>query len=96
MPPPVRNDLYKVMKPIVDGKEEVNTSRWLKAVDFTANRVGLLLCGDVSTTMRAIRNDTVPISKLTTAEKEADVLHYAMSEEYFELRKRLALAVGSQ
>ncbi len=94
MPPPVKIDLEKIMRPIVEGRVEVNTSKWLKAVDHTANRLGLLLCGDVKTAMTAIKNDAAPISKLTIPEKEAELLRYAISEEYFELRAALEVAIG--
>jgi len=95
MPPPVRVDLGKIMKPILDGRVQVNMSKWLKAVDHTANRVGLILSGDMQVAMSAIKNDAAPTSKLTTAEKEAELIKYAISDEFFEVRRRLGLAITS-
>lgn len=94
MPPPVRIDLGKIMKPVLEGRVQVNMSAWLKAIDHTANRVGLILCGDMAIAMQAIRNDAAPISKLSTAEKEAELVRYAISDEFFEVRKRLGLSIA--
>ena len=94
MPPPVKVDLGKILKPIIEGTVEVNMSRWLKAIDNTSNRVGLLLCGDVEVAMSAIKNDPTPISKLTIPEKEAELLQFAISEEFFQVRARLGLSIA--
>ncbi|MFA5623792.1 MAG: hypothetical protein WC966_01880 [Bradymonadales bacterium] len=93
MPRLIRDELQKQVTPIMRGKFDINTSHWLKAVDYTANRVALLLCGDLATALRNIRNDVAPISKLTNAEREEDLITFAMSDAYFELRQRLGVAI---
>src|SRR5690606_37485847 len=93
MPPPVKIDLGKILKPILEGKVEVNISAWLKAIDHTANRVGLILCGDVEVATTAIKNEPAPSSKLTVPEKEAELMKYAISAEFFEVRRRLGLSI---
>jgi pentatricopeptide repeat protein len=94
MPTPMKMELTKMMKPIIDGQiEPPNLSVWLRAVDYTANRIGLLLCGDLNTAIQAVRNDNRPISKLSTTEKEKDLYTFCISPEYFELRQRLGLSV---
>jgi hypothetical protein len=90
----MKMELTKFMKPIIDGAvEPPNASVWLRAVDYTANRIGLLLCGDLSTAIQAVRNDNRPISKLTTLDKERDLYAFCISPEYFELRQRLGLSI---
>ncbi len=93
MPTPVKMELNKMMRPIIEGQVEVSMSSWLRAIDFTANRIGLLLCGDLATSIQAVRNDNRPISKLSSSEKEKDLLAFAISAEYFDLRQRLGLSV---
>ncbi|MCL2324932.1 MAG: hypothetical protein FWC40_00290 [Proteobacteria bacterium] len=88
-----RTDFGKALQSLVRGETEANVSAWLKGVDLTCNRVGLLLCGDLATAIRCIKMDPRPISKLTNAEREADLLKFCMSEEYFELRARLDMTV---
>ncbi|MDX9719405.1 MAG: hypothetical protein RBU37_01565, partial [Myxococcota bacterium] len=94
MPPPIAVELHKLVKAVIEGRVEVNTSKWLKGVDYTTNRVGLLLCGDLSTAMTAIRNDATPVSKLSTSEKEIDLVQFAISDRFFELRSRLKLSIS--
>jgi hypothetical protein len=73
---------------------EVNLAEWLRGVDYTANRVGLLLCGDLITAVQAIRNDSRPISNLTNAERERDLIQFSISPEYFQARAALGVAIG--
>ncbi len=44
--------------------------------------------------MSAVKNDAAPISKLTVPEKEAELLQFAISDEYFMVRERLGLAIN--
>jgi tetratricopeptide (TPR) repeat protein len=72
-----------------------NLSEWLTAVDHSSNRFGLVLCGDLAKAASCIKNDTNPIGKATAKDKIRDMVVFSISEEYFELRKQLGLAIGA-
>lgn len=85
------------LKPIMDGKEDVNVSVWLKGVEYTCNRVGLIICGgDVEVAMQCIEYDDYHISKLDKNEIKNDLLTYSLSEAYFDIRNGLGIAYGSE
>lgn len=74
-------------------KQPLNTSLWLKGVDYTCDRAGLLMSGDFEMACICIREgDKVPsVSKLTPEERIEELTRFAMSDEYFELRQNLGL-----
>ena len=76
---------------VLDGikNKEMNVSAWLKAVDYSCDRAGLLLCADYETAVKCIRNEDIHISKLTADERIAELTKFAMSDEYFMLRTKL-------
>jgi tetratricopeptide (TPR) repeat protein len=94
MPTPMKMELTKMMRPILDAQLEVNLAEWLRGVDLTANRVALLLCGDISTAIHAVRNDNRPISSLSTADRERDLIAFSTSPNLFEARARLGLSIA--
>jgi len=94
LPPPIMIQLQKNMQQFFQSGQNPNLSAWLTAVENTANRVGLLLCGDLMTAASVIKNEQASVSKLTTKEKIKELVVFAISDEYFALRKELGLALG--
>lgn len=72
---------------------EVNLKKWAKAVNFTQDRAGLLLCGDLSVAVKILR-ERVTDEKLLSDRLRAITL-FAVSEEHFELRAHLGSALRS-
>ncbi len=72
-----------------------NLSKWLTAVDHTTSRIGLLMCGDLHKAASCIKNDAIPVGKSSIKDKIRELVLFAISEEYFELRQQLGLAIGA-
>ncbi|HTM21486.1 MAG TPA: hypothetical protein VL172_13290, partial [Kofleriaceae bacterium] len=66
---------------------------WRSATDLTANRVGLILCNDLESAARAIATEAAAMSTLSVKDRLRDLLAYAVSEEYFGVRRHLGLAI---
>jgi tetratricopeptide (TPR) repeat protein len=90
------------------GSTSWSSVRWRAVVRHTGNRAGLLLCGDLKTATRVmLRNGRDGGSSPTDPSPESlrellgsnellrDLLHYAISEEYFHLREKLGTAAAS-
>jgi hypothetical protein len=79
--------------------DEVGTSeagsrmmRWARGVELVSARVALLAVGEVSVAGELTRR--FPVGSQTTPEEQRrDLLAFSLSEEYFELRRRLGVAV---
>jgi hypothetical protein len=84
---------------------EVDLIAWYASISGTADRAGLLLCGDVTAALQLVLRDGAP--PLPRPESAADVreavrtrpdlqdlLRFAASEEHFRLRQRLRMAIA--
>lgn len=72
---------------------EVNLKKWSKAVCFTQDRAGLLLCGDLSAAVKMLRERVQDEKQL--ADRLRAITLFAISEEHFELRAHLGAALRS-
>ncbi|MBA2660875.1 MAG: tetratricopeptide repeat protein, partial [Bradymonadaceae bacterium] len=84
----------KAMRQFLASGQNPNLSDWLVHCENTAIRMGLLLCGDIHQAASCIKNDVVPIGKATPKDKIREMVLFSISDEYFELRERLGLAIG--
>ena len=81
--------------------------RWLTGVNRTADRVGLLMCGDLNAALSVLTRFSeaaggremafVPdrASLLTSDADLLDLFRFAFSEPFFQLRKKLGVTVGA-
>ena len=65
--------------------ERVNIGGWKRAIHRTADRVGLLLCGDL-TTAGVVLSALEPDAQL-------DLIDFALSQQYGALRQKLGLSL---
>jgi tetratricopeptide (TPR) repeat protein len=65
---------------------------WVKSVELTAQRAGLLLCGDVGAACARLRAETRTIADLSFEEKRGDLLAFCASERLARAREALDVA----
>ncbi len=68
-----------------------NLQRWSSAVDKTAARVGLALCQDLPTALSALRAEEPDFGPLSL-----DLLAYATSARFKQVRRALGVSVGAE
>lgn len=85
------NELLNEMQQ--DPRAHLDVSRWLEGLDHSANRLGLVICNDLSAAAQAIRNETSPISKVGVPERIQELVLFSISDEYFALRQALGVAI---
>lgn len=104
-----KNVPYKVAKRLVELFQEQGTTswssvRWRTVVQQSGNRAGLLLCGDLKTAVRLVLNGGATTKEypgaelralVATNEALAELLRFAISEDYFLLREKLGTALAS-
>lgn len=66
---------------------------YLRSVELTANRAGLLLCGDLRVAMRVLKSESRAVGDLTAEGRRADLLGFSASAAYAELRERIGVAI---
>jgi tetratricopeptide (TPR) repeat protein len=81
----------------LDGRDgRVDLAAWIRGVELTATRAGLLLCGDLRTAMARIRGETRTIGELDVDQKRADLLAFCAGEKLARLRASLGVDVDSR
>jgi tetratricopeptide (TPR) repeat protein len=95
LPEPVQVQLRNQVAIFLQEGRNPDLSAWLRGIDHTASRVGLLLCGDVRTAVDCIRNEQIPIGKEDVRERVMALVNFAVSDEFSRLRTELGLALGS-
>ncbi len=88
-----RPALFRAAREAAVDPQSLELRPYLEAVEHTANRVGVLLCGDVEVGMRCISQDQGAAARLPLRSKVRDLMLFCMSENYSKLRSALGLAV---
>lgn len=66
---------------------------WIRSVELTAARAGLLLAGDLRTAMRLTKDERRAIAELDAETRRGDLLAFCASEAYSALRERMGIAI---
>ncbi|HEY5926341.1 MAG TPA: tetratricopeptide repeat protein [Kofleriaceae bacterium] len=69
---------------------------WRAATDLTANRVGFILANDFEVAAKGIATEGVSLSSMSVKERLRELLAYAVSEQYFAVRRHLGLHVRGE
>jgi tetratricopeptide (TPR) repeat protein len=94
LPPQQMETLAEVVRRFIDSKAEVDLHKWAIAVDYTSTRAGFLMCNDLEVAAQAIMSEPIAVGSADPKDKVRDLLQWSVSEEYFELRTHLGLAIG--
>jgi hypothetical protein len=84
--------LHGYVQAFVTKAADVNLKKWIKSVDFTMDRAGLLLCGDVAAAAKVLKKQ-IRDQKLLSERLQAITL-FVISDEYFALREYLEIALS--
>jgi tetratricopeptide (TPR) repeat protein len=71
-------------------------STWRAATDLTANRVGFIVSNDFETAARGIATEGASLSSMSVKERLRDLLAYAVSEQYFQVRRHLGIHIRGE
>jgi tetratricopeptide (TPR) repeat protein len=66
---------------------------WIRSVELTAMRAGLLLAGDLRVATRTLKEESRAIGELSAEAKRGDMLAFTASDAYGRLRERMGVAV---
>ncbi len=90
---PIQADgLRLVVKHFVDAGAKADIKRWMQTSDITGIRAGFVLCGDLEMSAKLIRAEQVVAGDLSPSEKLKELIMYAVSEQYFNVRQALGIA----
>lgn len=93
LPPQNLEQVGAVVKKLVEIGDKADLARWLQAVEYSANHTGFILCNDLEVASAVIAREPVPVGGIAAKEKVKELVLYAISEEYFEVRNQLGLSI---
>ena len=73
----------------------IDLGRWTNGVDLTADRAGLILCNDLPIALAELRRSGGAESTLSTKERSKELVLYAVSRPYFQIRNALKVGIES-
>ena len=94
MQPVQREHLRKLVQLFMEDGARADLKRWIQTIEATACRTGLLLCGDLEIAKKIISQEPQLPGDLSPQEKMKELIIFSVSDQYFELRKALGIAVG--
>lgn len=94
MQPAARERLTDVLRLYIEAGASLEAKRWVKAAEYTACRLGLLMAADLRSAARALEAEPTPLcASASVGERRLDLLRYGVSEDYFIARHALGIDV---
>lgn len=94
LPGPQREALRSLTQKLLEAAPELDMKAWMAGVDLTADRVGFVLSNDLKIANAVIEASPEDASSVSRKDRMRELLAYSVSEPYFELRKRIGIALG--
>ncbi len=91
---PQRDTLLSMTQKLLQSAPELDMKRWVTGVDLTADRIGFTMSNDLKLASAVIEASPEGASALPGKDRVRELLRYGVSEQYFELRHRLGIALG--
>ena len=76
-----------------DAGRHLNVSTWLEGLEYSANKVGFLFSNDLVSSAMVLKAESGGFSRAEVQDRVRELILFAISPEYFALRKALGLAI---
>ena len=83
--------LAVLVRSLAASRSEVDLDTWWSVTALTANRAGLLVCGDLQVAEMMLRAEPIELGAPPRDAQLQDLAHFSSSEEYSELQRQLGL-----
>lgn len=93
--PQERESIRRIVTTATQDGNSFDVKRWSQCADLSSMRAGLLLAGDVEPARNSIGAEIVAPADLTPREKIGELLKFATSDQYSDLRGAIGVAVQS-
>jgi tetratricopeptide (TPR) repeat protein len=94
LPGPQRDALRSLTQKLLEAAPELDMKAWMAGVDLTADRIGFVLSNDLKIANAVIEASPEDAASIGRKDRLRELLAYSISEPYFELRKRIGIALG--
>lgn len=92
--PPLYERLGHVVQRFLARGGQANLDRWMRGVELSACRAGLLVVADPRVAASALKTETSSPAAVPTKDRIQEMLNFVVTDEYLALRKALGVEVG--
>ena len=92
---PQIDQLRSLTQKLLEAAPELDMKGWMAGVDLSADRAGLVLCNDLKVANAVVEASPEEAASLGRKDRLRELLVYSTSDNYFELRKRMGISLGS-
>jgi len=92
--PVLLEQISGVVRKFVASKAEGDLYKWLASVELSANRAGLVACGDLDVAAKAVSTEPVPAGGIQSKDKVKDLVVFSVTEDYFVVRNFLGIGIA--
>jgi tetratricopeptide (TPR) repeat protein len=85
--------LKRAVAEYLDQARSFNLKRWVEGVEHSINRAGLVVCADTTVALSILRRETAGLTPMRPVTRVTELLKFASSQEFFQLREALKLVV---
>lgn len=90
-----KDHLASVVSKLIQSGVALDLKKWVAAVDLTADRVGFIVSHDLRTTAEVLGATDESSASVTNEHRFREIVLYAASQKYFQMRRRLGITVDS-
>ncbi len=90
-----KDHLASVVSKLIQSGTSLDLKKWIAAVDLTADRAGFIVSHDLRTTAEVLGATDENGAAVTNEDRFREIVLYAASQKYFQMRHRLGITVDS-
>jgi hypothetical protein len=91
--PQLKDHLFRLVSKLIQSGAALDLRKWVQGVDLTADRAGFVLAHDLETAVEIIRASDDASSALAPQARLKELILYAISEPYFDMRDGLGIGI---
>jgi hypothetical protein len=95
LPADLKDHLSSVVSKLIQSGTALDLKKWVASVDLTADRAGFVVSHDLRTTAEVLGAADEAASSVSNEDRFREIVLYASSKRYFEMRERLGIRVDS-
>jgi serine/threonine protein kinase/lipopolysaccharide biosynthesis regulator YciM len=93
--PTNKEQLASLVARLLQGGTAIDLKKWIAACDLSADRAGFVLAHDLEVSLALVRASEDTSIAVGAKDRARELILFATSEEYFQLRERLGVAIDS-
>jgi hypothetical protein len=87
-------NLKMIVRRFIEAGAKADLHKWIPGTEITGIRAGLIACcGSLEVAAKILRSEPVLPDGLTTSDKLKELILYSVSDQYFQVRQSLGLAI---